>query len=155
MATDIFKGVVAGFGATFVVSALMVAQTALGIFSQVDMIHLLSAALGTPDGPGAAWVLHFVIGSLAWGSLFAWIEPRLSGISHTRRGIFFGVLAWLVMMLLFMPATGGGLFGLQFTALVPIVTLVLHVIYGTVLGWAYGRLAPTRDPFARHGHRAV
>ncbi len=155
MTTDLFKGVVAGFGATFVLSAVMVAVNLLGAASQADMNYLLRMLLGVPDRPATAWIAHFVIGSLVWGGLFAWLEPRLPGVSHTRRGVLFGVLAWLVMMLLFMPLLGGGLFGLQFSALTPIVTVVLHVIYGAMLGWAYGMLGPTRDPFARHGHRPV
>ncbi|WP_448329685.1 DUF6789 family protein [Sulfitobacter sp. M13] len=38
------------------------------------------------------------------------------------------------MMILIMPMAGAGLFGLALGMMAPIMTLVLHIIFGAVLG---------------------
>ena len=57
------------------------------------------------------------------------------------------VCTWLVMMLVLMPMAGAGLFGLRLGTMAPLMTLVLHLIFGIVLGWTYGQLR--RQP--QHG----
>lgn len=66
---------------------------------------------------------------------------------HGLRGILLGVGGWLVMMLAVMPIMGGGLFGTAMPSgmMVPVATLVLHVIFGLVLGVSYAK-------FSRAGH---
>lgn len=44
------------------------------------------------------------------------------------------------MMVAVMPMAGAGLFGLNLGIMVPILIFVLHVIFGAVLRWTYGRL---------------
>jgi len=46
--------------------------------------------------------------------------------------------AWLVMMVMLMPMAGAGAFGLQLGLMAPVATLILHWIYGAVLGAVYG-----------------
>jgi hypothetical protein len=40
---------------------------------------------------------------------------------------------------------GAGLFGMNMGIMAPIMTLVLHLIFGAVLGWVYGLLVAWRD----------
>jgi hypothetical protein len=149
--TDVFKGIVAGGIATGAITVLMLAQSAAGILPKVSLIHLLLVLLEMPREHAFGWIVHFVLGSLIWGGLFTYVEPRLRADSHTKSGILFGVILWLVVMLVFMPAAREGYFGFQLTRLAPLVMLALHVVYGAVLGWTYGKLSPTHDPFAtRH-----
>ena len=49
----------------------------------------------------------------------------------------FGALAWLLMMLIPMPMAGAGLFVMKMGMMTPIMTLVLHLIWGAVLGATY------------------
>ena len=44
------------------------------------------------------------------------------------------------MMLVVMPMAGAGVFGLNMGMMAPLMTLMLHAIYGAVLGFAFGRL---------------
>ncbi len=46
------------------------------------------------------------------------------------------------MMLGAMPADGVGLFGLQISIMVPMFTLIVHLIYGAVLGKFHELLGP-------------
>ncbi|MEO6269444.1 MAG: DUF6789 family protein [Lautropia sp.] len=54
-------------------------------------------------------------------------------------GLAIGVGGWLVMMLTLMPMAGAGLFGMSFGAMASAMTLVLHLIFGAILGWYFGR----------------
>jgi hypothetical protein len=148
--TDVFKGIVAGGIAAGAISLLMLAQSAAGVLPQVSLIHLLLVLVEVPREHTFGWILHFVIGSLIWGSLFTSVELRLGTDSHTKAGILFGVILWLVVVLVFMPAAHEGYFGFQLARLAPLVMLALHVVYGAVLGWTYGKLSPTHDRFATH-----
>lgn len=152
---DIFKGIAAGVVATTLLSLIMLAKSMLGLPGRFDMIEMLTIMLGVRDNPAVGWILHFVIGALLWGGLFAWLEPRLPGDRHPKRGIVFGILAWLVLMIVLMPMSGAGLFALQIGAAAPLITLALHVFYGAILGWVYGMLAPTNDPFATRDHHTT
>lgn len=44
------------------------------------------------------------------------------------------------MMVMLMPMVGVGLFALSMGMMAPVMTLVLHLIFGAVLGWTYGKL---------------
>ncbi len=47
------------------------------------------------------------------------------------------------MMFMLMPMAGADLFGMALDMTAPMMTLVLHLSFGTVLGWTYGRFAPS------------
>jgi len=98
------------------------------------------------------WIGHFVLGTVAWGIIYAALQASLPG-APVVKGLIFGALAWLAMMIIFMPLAGDGLFalslgpqanGLFALSLGPqatVATLVLHLIYGAVLGVAYVKVA--------------
>lgn len=143
IATDYFKGIAAGLAAMIAPAALMAARGATHVLPQLDFIEMLSMVLGLPGNAAAGWTMAILAGSVVLGTLFAWLEPRVPGDSHARRGILFSVGAWLAIMVFVMPSLEAGLFGLRVSVLLPIGTFVLHVVYGAALGWVYGMLAPT------------
>ncbi|MFM0808856.1 DUF6789 family protein, partial [Klebsiella pneumoniae] len=65
----------------------------------------------------------------------------LPGKKAQGKGLAFSVLAWLLMMLIPMPMAGAGLFGMKLGMMAPVMTLMLHLIWGYVFGYTYGRLA--------------
>ncbi|MEJ2361475.1 MAG: hypothetical protein P8Z75_08615 [Gammaproteobacteria bacterium] len=144
MKNHISKGIYAGFVATIVLSVLMVLKSLLHMLPKMNAIKMLASMahgyLGIPMSPTIGWVLHFAIGSLLWGILFAWLYRRLPGQAASIKGILFGTFAWLIMMIVVMPMAGAGLFGLHLGLGAPVATLVLHWIYGAVLGVVYGKL---------------
>ena len=149
--SDVIKGTVAGGVATAVLSAVMLLIGATGFEPQLEITRMLLAVMDAPPSQFAlGWTLHIVIGSLCLGALFAYIEPRLDADTHAKSGILFGVIAWLVMMLVIMPAAGDGYFGFQVSHVAPIIMLAQQVLYGAVLGWVYGKLSPNHDPFTKH-----
>jgi hypothetical protein len=148
--SDLFKGIIAGGVATAVLSLLMVMIGATGFEPQLELTRLLLALLDARTEFTLGWILHVAIGSVLLGGLFANIEPRLGADSHTKGGVLYGLILWLLVMLILMPAAGVGYFGFQLSLLAPIVMLALHVVYGAVLGWVYGKLSPNHNPFTTH-----
>lgn len=135
------KGMLAGLVATIVLSIIMLLKDALGIMPALDVIGALSGLLGS-DSRIVGWIAHFVLGTVPWGLAFVVIERHLPG-GCAMRGVLFGGLAWVAMMVVFMPLIGAGLFANNLGWAVWAVTLVLHVIYGWTLGFTYGRLTGT------------
>jgi hypothetical protein len=82
----------------------------------------------------------FFLGGMAWALLFAlFFDSRLTGTS-IQRGLKFALIPWAVSLLVFMPLVGGGFLGLALGAgPLPIVgNLILHALYGAILGAAWG-----------------
>ncbi len=148
--SDVVKGMVAGAVATGALSAVMLLIGATGFAPQLELPHLLLNFLDVPSDYILGWIAHIAIGSVLLGGIFAHAEPRLGADTHTKSGVLYGVITWLVMMLVFMPAAGAGYFGFQLSILTPLIMLGLQVLYGGVLGWTYGKLAPTHNPFTKH-----
>lgn len=146
---NVVKGIVAGFAATIVLSALMILKSMMGLMPELNVIRMLTSMMGA-NAPAAGWVAHILIGTVVWGTLFAWLDPRLPGGSHLANGVMFGIGAWLLMMVFVMPLGGAGFFGMNLGAMVPIMTLVLHVIFGGVLGGFYGLERPDGAPQLEH-----
>lgn len=144
--TSLTRGVIAGLAATIVLSALMLMKSAMGLMPELDVI----AMLGRMTGGGAAigWLAHFMIGAVAWGGLFAVIEPNLPGDNFWLKGVTFGIGAWVLMMVVVMPMAGAGLFGVNLGMVAPVITLLLHMVFGAVLGGVYASL-----PGHEHGHQ--
>ena len=137
-------GIIAGFAATIALSLIMVIKAAAGFMPMLNVIALLSALLGNPGVPLVGWTAHFVIGAIIWGALFAALVPSLPGAYCVRGAIFSGG-AWLAMMIILMPLAGKGVFAAHAGLPVAVATLVLHLIYGVVLGAVFGGLIGKRE----------
>ena len=152
---NVGKGMIAGFAATVVLSALMLLKSAMGLMPELNIARMLGDMMGA--GPSAGWVAHFMIGTVLWGILFALLDPYLPG-PHWVKGIVFAAGAWILMMVLAMPMAGAGLFGMKLGIMAPIMTAVLHAIFGAVLGGVYGALikgdATTTAPYRAENPRA-
>jgi len=142
--TNIGKGFAAGLAATIVLSALMLAKASAGMLPQFNAIEmqaqLLNQQAGLPLNPVTGWIAHFVLGAIVWGGLFGAFNALIPGKTEFGKGIAFGIFAWLIMMIVFMPLAGAGFFAVDMTPMVAVATLVLHLIFGGVLGFTYARL---------------
>lgn len=141
MGANILKGMVAGFVATVVLSGLMVIKSMIGLMPELDVIAMLTRMMGA-SSPATGWIAHFATGTVVWGGLFARLDPNLPGDSHWLKGIAFGVGAWLLMMIAVMPMAGAGFFGMSLGMMAPVMTLVLHIVFGAVLGGVYAAQHP-------------
>ncbi|MFT5706412.1 MAG: hypothetical protein ACI9ES_000691 [Oceanospirillaceae bacterium] len=140
----IFKGIIAGFIGTLVLTGLMILKKNMGIMPGLDPVHMMSTMaaekMGTEVNLMIGWVMHFVIGSVAWGTAFAVLNGVLPGRSQVIKGIVLGVVAWLLMMIGPMPMSGAGFFGLSMGIMAPVMTLMLHIVFGAVMGLVFSKL---------------
>ncbi len=134
-----WRGVAAGLVATLVLVVMLNLQTALGVMPQAHIISLLSG-LGA-IGRGGAWADHFIVGVLMWGLAFGSLAPLIPKWPDWLKGIAFGIVAWLLMMLIFMPVVGAGLFAQKLGVGAAAFMLGLHLIFGIVMGVTYSLLA--------------
>jgi hypothetical protein len=141
-------GVLAGFLATFVMTVVLVAAYALASSAGNPngglMRRWLWALAHNPVAQRTAdQVVLAIGGNLAMGLALSlvyarFVEPRLTGPGW-RKGITFALIPWVLSLIIFLPLMGGGLLGIEIGAgILPIVgNLILHLVYGAVLGWAY------------------
>lgn len=136
----ILSGILAGLAATIVLSMLMLIKNMMGLMPDVDIINMLAQQMGA--GVLMGWVAHFAIGVLGYGIAYAIIFSGLPFGSHLLHGILTGMAGWLMMMVALMPMMGAGMFGMSIAGgmLVPVATLMLHIVFGAVLGVVYTKL---------------
>lgn len=76
---------------------------------------------------------------LGYGGLFGAILARVACPVTIGTGLALGIGLWILMQVAFLPFLGWGLFGTAITPKIAVATLVLHLVYGGVLGWALDR----------------
>ena len=139
MMSRVKQGIVAGFIATVAVSILEAVNL---LFAKVfdPFPEVVAKMFGMPGNLAAGWAIHFVIGSLVMGPLFAVIYARLPTNTPETKGILFAVAAWVAMMLIISmmgdPRTFSGSAGFGTFAWM----LITHMIFGGVMGNVFARL---------------
>jgi hypothetical protein len=133
-----FRSAFLGSGiATFVVTSIMAEKTAMGLLPQFSIAKSWAGVVGMPEAAWVGWLIHIVVGIVAGGAIFALIYDKLFSSYGILKGMVFGLASWVLMMLVFMPLAGVGIFALQAGSKVLLFTLVLSLVYGTVLGGVY------------------
>jgi len=140
----ISKGIMAGFAATLVLTVFMLLKNMMGIMPELDPVHMMAdmaaQKLGMEPNLVVGWIMHFMIGSVAWGGAFAVFNDIIPVKTQRKKGILLGITAWFMMMIGPMPMGGEGLFGLNIGPMAPVMTFMLHIVYGIVLGTVYTKL---------------
>lgn len=142
------RALFAGIIATAIVSALIYVNVSMGFVPQLDMlseIRAFNARLGLPSTETAAWVTHVTVGILVYAVAYAALEPILPG-GAVSSGLFFGLVAFVVMMVSFMPLAGRELFAQDLGPEAIGAALAFNLVYGGVLGATYGLLAEAAEP---------
>ena len=126
------NGILAGLVATIVLSVLMIMKGKMGLMPDVNIIAMLASKMGGNVFMG--WTAHFMIGMIGYGIAYTTIFSNLP-FSKLVGGVALGLAGWMMMMVAVMPMMGAGLFGLNLASgmMVPVVTMMLHVIFGVVL----------------------
>jgi len=130
---SIKNGLIGGFVGSVVLAIIFIMKGAVGMLPQMDIIAMLSDMMGAPAAMG--WVAHFVIGTVVWGGIFAVANSVIPGSTQTLKGTVLGIVAWLMMMVVVMPMAGAGLFGSAFGMMGAVLPLILHIVFGAVMGF--------------------
>lgn len=134
------RSMMAALVATIILSVLMLMKGAFGIMPELNLPQMMADAMGSPDAPLLGWTAHIMIGVVVYGAIMAALSTAFPGAGNVGQGVLSGIIGWLVMMVLVMPMLGAGLFGVDYGFMSPIVMLMLHLVFGGVLGWAYARM---------------
>ncbi len=135
-----WKSVIAGLAGSIMPNVLFYLKAKLGILPSfvpyAELQKALMAMTGTNVHPLMPWLLSFVNGSLVLGPLYNVICKRLPGERGFVKGLYFGLLGWLLVSLVFLPLIGLGIFGANAAlgAWPALMMLVMLLIYGTITG---------------------
>ena len=135
--TSIKMGWLSGMVATVIAGSMLLVNNALHSFPDVRVARSLAAILGSPDHVVVGVAAILITGIFVFGALFAVLAPRLPARTYLTKSLVFAAASWLLMMVLFMPLAGAGLFGLGRSLIVPGATLVLNLAYWIALGLSY------------------
>ena len=139
------RGLMAGAAATTVLSMLMIAKAMMGVMPELDLPAMISGMMGAPDAPAVGWAVHILIGVVGYGVAITLLDGVLPGKSHVLHGVLIAIGGWILMMAMLMPMAGAGFFGMAMGMMAPMMTLVLHVIFGAVLGGVFGMKRSTQS----------
>lgn len=149
MKSPIGRGIVGGLLASILMALLAYAGSVLGLV-QRDLPEMLGRMYLPPTVPSSQLMLaslatHCVI-AVAWAILFAVIFPS-GGI---RNGIAYAMVPWAILIAIMFVASKVGLVSVQVTWGVAAITLVLHVVYGSLLGWWLKHPSPATEVSPAH-----
>ena len=143
---NLSRAIAAGFIGTLVMTMIMMFAPAMGM-PKMDIAAMLGSMFaGQPPETGSgAWLIgfgmHLMIGVAVLSTGFALVNNYLPTSSPLARGLFFGVVVWLMAQLVVMPMMGAGFFSshLPRGMMMAAGSLMGHLIYGGIVGLVYGR----------------
>ena len=135
-------GLSAGFITVAITTVLNLATRALGVLPEaMDLKYMAEFMIDPLQRPAAALalgiVVHLIAGSVI-GMAYALIVKSLTALS----GVLFMLPLWFGMMLVALPLTHRGLFGLSLGPSLAIATFILHVVFGALIGTIAGKMKP-------------
>jgi len=134
---NIWIGLIAAFIATVILSILMLMKQSIRLMPEMDLIGMMSEMMHVSRAMG--WLVHFIVGTVMYGGFFAWVlVPLLSDVQYWLVGVVLGIIGWLIAMVVMMPMGGKGFFGIKLGMMGPVMSFIMHVFFGAILGWVYG-----------------
>lgn len=133
-----------GFGwgvvATVGMSIPMIIGTASGVAPMPEPIPkaIVTTVLGK-ELP-IPLIMFLAAGShLAYGGIWTALLTQVTARITIWKGLGLGVFLWLFMQVVVLPFIGWSMFGATITPKIAAATLVLHLIYGALVGWLVDR----------------
>lgn len=127
---------ISAFVATIILSIMMVIKFQSESLPGLDAIHDYSHFFGV-ESRSFGWFIQYLVGTFWWGWIFAFIAEGLPGY-YWWRGIVFGFIAWLIIMIIYMPIMQHGFFASDIGFGAVVLYFIYYIIYGFVLGLIYG-----------------
>jgi hypothetical protein len=89
-------------------------------------------------------VIGGIIIGLLLGAIYGWAVERIPGGSFVIKGLFFGLVFWLIFSVLL--GAGNLQYGLVDYLSGLATGIVPALVFGTILGYLYGRFLPKPEP---------
>jgi len=137
------KAIAGGFLGTILLTLMTRFVAPMMTGQKMDMAEKLGGMTGM--GKVAGMIMHFLIGSVIFGLIYALVLFRILPGKPWQKGVLAGVIFWLALEAVTMPMIGGGFFSSQMGGMKMVISaLVAHLVYGITLGTiAGGATAPT------------
>lgn len=138
------RAAVAGVIGTVAMTLLFFIEPLIGLPKMAEggiLSTVMSASVAhLPVGFVGGWIVHFAVGILL-ALLYAAVAANRMPGKPVIRGALYGVLVFVGAQLVLMPLVGAGIFSSGDPARL-LGSLAGHLLYGGVVGWYYGRVAP-------------
>lgn len=142
---NISRAIAAGIAGTLLMTIITMLAPMMGL-PKMDIAAMLGSMLGgqPPEVGSSAWLvgfgMHLMIGIAVLAIGYSLISTYLPTSSPLAKGLFYGVIIWLVAQLMVMPMMGAGFFSshLPQGMMMAAGSLMGHLIYGAAVGLVYG-----------------
>ena len=148
MNINIGRAIFAGIIGTIAMTAVGLWVAPLMGIPPMNPANMVAGAMGGVLVLG--WAAHFGIGSVL-AVVYSAVASAIPG-SPAAAGALYGVAPWLLAQVVVMPMMGMPLF--SGSAAMAIGSLIGHLVYGGVVGAAYGSVPATRATRAEGSARA-
>ena len=145
---NLSRAVLGGFVGTAVMTAVLYLVPLAG-GPKMDIAAMLGSLFGHANPAmmtgwwwaGMLW--HFVNGTIIFSLIYSYLVYGWLPGENWFRGAIWGLLLWVAMEVVIMPATGNGVFSDHaiHAGTRVLGSLILHAIYGAVLGAVAGEQA--------------
>lgn len=135
----LWKGFGWGVLATIVMSIFMIIGKVSGMAPMPSPIPVAIVHHLFGKAPKPLIMILALIAHLGYGGGFGALLANLTKTVTVKKAIGLSLLLWLFMQILVLPFIGWGLFGSGITLKISAATLILHIIYGIVLGLTLDR----------------
>ncbi len=143
MRPNVGKAIAGGFVGTILLTLMMRFVAPVMTGETIDMPGKLGNMTGM--GPVAGMIIHFLVGSVIFGLIYAFVLFRFLPGAPWQKGVLSGVIFWLGLEVVMMPMIGGGFFSSQMGGVKIIVAaLIAHLVYGAALGGIAGGPVPVK-----------
>lgn len=136
------RAIMAGFFGTLVMTMMIYIAPHMGL-PNMDIAGMLGSKMNdgqTPAAMSGAWwlgmMIHFLLGTLLFPLLYAYIVYGLLPGKAWARGLIWGTILWFGMMIMPLPMMGKGLFANNTPQpfLFVMGALMGHLFYGGIFG---------------------
>lgn len=128
------NGLIGGIVGAIVLAIIMTAME--GKMKAVPSAILAEKFLGSAEKKPMILFVRFAI----WGLIYGVAIGSGYASSGAMGGATFAIVPWLMLNLVMLPMAGAGLGGTKKWNMIPVLSLVLHLVWGAVAGTVIGIL---------------
>ena len=137
MNPNVGRAIAGGFVGTILLTVMMRFVAPMMTGQKMDV----AGKLGDMTGMGriAGMIMHFLVGSVVFALIYAFLFFRFLPGAPWQKGLLSGVIFWLGLETVMMPMIGGGFFSSQMGGMkIVMAALMAHLVYGAALGGIAG-----------------
>jgi len=130
---NVGKAIAGGLVGTILLTLMMRFVAPMMTGQKMDVPGKLGEMTGL--GPIVGMIMHFLVGSVVFGLIYAFVLFRFLPGAPWLKGVLSGLIFWLGLEVVMMPMIGGGFFSSQMGGMkIVVAALIAHLVYGAALG---------------------